>query len=199
VNVVVLGAGQFAREMTGICADLDKSVWAYAVDVSPERDTLLGRPVVYFASLEPGVPLVCGMAVRGRWRLLEKAFGLGVVTLALVHPSASVDASVHVGSLSVVNRGVAVGWGAVVKRGVLVNRGATVGHDCFLDDYCTVGPGANLAGGVVVREKAFVGMGANVREGLTIGEGATVGMGAVVLEDVPDGETWWGNPARRAR
>jgi serine acetyltransferase len=38
-----------------------------------------------------------------------------------------------------------------------------------------------------------------VREHVTVGAGSVVGMGSVVLRDVPAGEVWAGNPARRLR
>jgi acetyltransferase-like isoleucine patch superfamily enzyme len=40
-------------------------------------------------------------------------------------------------------------------------------------------------------------MGALIKNKVRIGNDVTVGMGAVVLKDIPDGETWAGNPAKR--
>ena len=48
-----------------------------------------------------------------------------------------------------------------------------------------VGAGASIGGGAVILP------------GVTIGERAMIGAGAVVTKDVPAGETWVGNPARR--
>jgi serine acetyltransferase len=36
-----------------------------------------------------------------------------------------------------------------------------------------------------------------IKNKVKIGNNVTVGMGAVVLKDIPDGETWIGNPARK--
>jgi sugar O-acyltransferase (sialic acid O-acetyltransferase NeuD family) len=80
--------------------------------------------------------------------------------------------------------------------GVILNLNATIGHDCVLEDFVTVLPGANISGNVTLKHGATVGTGASIREGVTIGRYAFVGMGAVVTKDVPDGETWVGNPAR---
>lgn len=44
---------------------------------------------------------------------------------------------------------------------------------------------------------ATIGAGSTILPGLTIGEGAFIGAGSVVTHDVPAGETWIGNPARR--
>ncbi len=86
--------------------------------------------------------------------------------------------------------------------GVLINICAMVGHDCILEDWCSIQPNANLSG-CKIGKYAYVGMGANVvaaKKGepmRCIGEGAVIGAGAVVTHDVPAGETWVGNPARR--
>ncbi len=48
-----------------------------------------------------------------------------------------------------------------------------------------------------VESGASIGSGSTILCGVTIGAGAMVGAGSVVTRDVPAGETWAGNPARR--
>jgi carbonic anhydrase/acetyltransferase-like protein (isoleucine patch superfamily) len=55
-------------------------------------------------------------------------------------------------------------------------------------------PGVRTAP-VTIRRKAFVGGHSILLKGTTIGEGAVVGAGSVVRGDVPDGQVWAGNPA----
>ena len=38
--------------------------------------------------------------------------------------------------------------------------------------------------------------GALVKNGLTVGENSVIGLGAVVVKNIPDNETWVGNPAK---
>jgi sugar O-acyltransferase (sialic acid O-acetyltransferase NeuD family) len=101
--------------------------------------------------------------------------------------------------------GLVVQQGSVMTTGVrhgvhvVLNLGVTIGHDTAIGAYSVINPGANISGHVTIGEAVLIGAGACIREGLTIGDGAVVGMGAVVLKDVPPGEVWVGNPARRLR
>ncbi len=63
----------------------------------------------------------------------------------------------------------------------------------------TVNPGANIAGNVVIGERAFIGMGAIVVNNASVGEGATVAAGSLVLKDVTAGVRVQGVPAREYR
>jgi UDP-2-acetamido-3-amino-2,3-dideoxy-glucuronate N-acetyltransferase len=49
----------------------------------------------------------------------------------------------------------------------------------------------------LVKKGASIGAGAVILAGVTIGENAVIGAGAVVTKNVPDGEVWVGNPARK--
>ncbi len=50
---------------------------------------------------------------------------------------------------------------------------------------------------VLVKEKASIGSNATIVGPVTIGRGSLIGAGSVVTKDVPDGEIWAGNPARK--
>lgn len=99
---------------------------------------------------------------------------------------------------------------------------AVIGRRCSIDVSADVkvGPGAVLSEDVLVlthnhvrkniRKKTFspLTIGANVFIGARtiilascniIGEDAVIGAGAVVTKDVPAGEVWAGNPARRLK
>lgn len=107
--------------------------------------------------------------------------------------------SITIGNGRVVMPGVRGTTGIHLGSHVLLNLNVTVGHDTRIGRYSVINPGANISGHVTIGECVLVGAGACIREGVTIGDGATVGMGAAVLKDVPAGEVWVGNPARRLR
>jgi acetyltransferase-like isoleucine patch superfamily enzyme len=110
----------------------------------------------------------------------------GFLLPVLVHPSATVDRSAHLGAGTQVLAGAYVGAGAQIGADCIVNTHAVVSHDCVLGDHVTVSPGAMLAGGVRVGANTLIGMGATVYLGLTIGSRVVVANGAAVFADVAD-------------
>lgn len=74
-----------------------------------------------------------------------------------------------------------------------------VGHDAWIGPDCELGPGTRVGGYAVLGEGVRCGIGAQIKPYVRIGAGARIGMGAVVLRDVPAGEVWVGNPARKLR
>lgn len=102
---------------------------------------------------------------------------------------------VHIGAFTTVHRGSLLD--TIIASGAKIDAHVHVAHNCDIGKCVIICAGAVLCGSVKVGDRAFLGVNCSIRQGVEIGHDATIGMGAVVLHDVPGGETWAGNPARR--
>lgn len=131
--------------------------------------------------------------------------GTVVWQFAVVIAGAEIGRDCNLNAHTLVEGGARLGDRVTLKCGVYVWDGVTLEDDVF------AGPNATFTNdrkprskvrpterpNTVVRRGASIGAGAVILPGLTIGERAMIGAGAVVICDVPAGETWAGNPARR--
>ena len=128
-----------------------------------------------------------------------------------IDPSCTVHSHVWIGDDVKIGKNVKIQAFAFIPNGVTIENDVFIGpHVCFTNDpkmdivpsnwneyslEMDVAP-RFVPTKTLVKRGARIGANACILAGVTIGEGAIVGMGAVVLRDVPDGETWVGNPAR---
>jgi acetyltransferase-like isoleucine patch superfamily enzyme len=80
---------------------------------------------------------------------------------------------------------------------VWLMKACHVGHDAVIGEDSELAPHCSVGGYVVIGRGVKVGQGAIFKPNVVIGDGAVIGCGAVVIRDVPAGETWAGNPAKR--
>ncbi len=106
-----------------------------------------------------------------------------------IHPSAIVNAYVTVDAG--IERPTRVGARSFLMKHV------HVGHDVQIGANCEIAPGAVIYGHVVIGDDVRIGANAWIKNRLKIGDGAVIGASAAVTRDVPAGETWAGNPARK--
>ena len=144
-------------------------------------------------------------------------------SLADVHPGATIGAGTRVWQFCVVMDGAVIGADCNLNAHTLVEGGGVIGNrvtlkcgvyvwdGIHLENDVFVGPNASFTNDRAPRSRvhpqvfaqtrvgrgASIGAGAVILPGLTIGDGAMIGASAVVTRDVPAGETWIGNPARR--
>lgn len=85
----------------------------------------------------------------------------------------------------------------VISDGVWLMKKVHVGHGAQIGPDCEIAPLANILGEVQIGKGVKIGGSAVIKPRVKVGDGARIGMGAVVTKDVPAGEVWVGNPARK--
>jgi UDP-2-acetamido-3-amino-2,3-dideoxy-glucuronate N-acetyltransferase len=127
--------------------------------------------------------------------------------------NSDIDCDCNIGSHTEIG-GAIIGANCRIGNGVFICRGVVIEPDCFIsqgvcfsnDKYPTVKKAvkAKLTGkheylSTIVKKGAVIGANATILPGVVIGEKAFIGAGAVVTKNVPTGEVWIGNPAKRLK
>ena len=207
-GLLLVAAGGLAREVLAVVRAQTPSRPVWVLDDKPELrgTTLDGAPVIggleEVKEYDDAQLVVCAGAGVTRRRLVARLTEFGVTEdryASVLHPTVAVPGGCMVGAGSILLAQVALTADVRVGSHVVAMPQVTLTHDDVVDDCSTLCAGVSLGGEVSVGSGAYIGMNAGVRERLRVGVDATVGMGAVVLSDVPDGETWAGNPARPLR
>lgn len=85
----------------------------------------------------------------------------------------------------------------IIEDGCKINGMTFIGSNDILHENVWITGSSMLAGSVEVGKNTNIFSRVVVRDWCSIGDGATLGMGAVVTKDVPAGEIWVGNPAKK--
>lgn len=168
-----LGLTELISEVEIFPGNPEERLEVYPPFVTLQRENLLVSPTVRIDSF---VKLECG---------------LGMVLGHYVHIASFCHLGIG-GGILIAEEGSSFGSGAKIITGSNIpgpNRGCSAIHPDSIVERSIVH----------VKRNATVFCGAIILPGVTIGEGAVVAAGAVVRCDIPDGETWAGVPARRVR
>ena len=120
-----------------------------------------------------------------------------------------------IGSFVEIQKGVVIGKRCKVCTNIVLCSGVAIGEECFIgngtifinDKY----PRSTNAGGELeifddwkdryietkVGNRVSIGSNCTILGGITIGDQAVIGAGSVVTKNVPAGEVWAGNPAKK--
>jgi len=114
-----------------------------------------------------------------------------------VHSKAHISDLAHIGYGNFINANALIGANVKVSNYCLIHSGAIIEYGAELADYVQIGAGSRINGDVTIGSETFVGSGVTVVAGIKIGKKANIGAGSVVVRDVKDGETVFGNPAKK--
>lgn len=198
-DLIIVGAGGFAREVFAWVPKHAYNVVAFYTHDADHR-RLLDVPVISEIKSQRHLSSKFIIAIgdpKNRAKMWEEIQYAGLDPATIVHPSAIIGHQIDIGAGSIICPGVVLTTNVRIGRGVILNLNSTVGHDCSIDNFVTVSPGANISGNVHLHEFSYVGTNAAIREKVMLGSNSVLGMGAVLTKDLPSGETWCGNPAKK--
>jgi sugar O-acyltransferase (sialic acid O-acetyltransferase NeuD family) len=146
----------------------------------------------------PNAPVALGIGHNdARARLMEWLGERSRQLETVVHPSATVGASVDIGPGAFIAAGAILIAEARIGAGAIVNTAATIDHDCVIREAAHIGPGSNLCGNVRIGARTLVGVASAIRPGVSVCDDVVLGAGSVVVRDIDEPGVFVGNPARR--
>lgn len=112
----------------------------------------------------------------------------------------------QIGGLIIGNQ-VEIGANTCVDRGALsdteigdytkINNLCHIAHNNKIGKNVIITGCVNISGSNVIEDDVWIAPNASIRGYVHLGKGCVVGMGAIVTKDIPAGETWVGNPAKK--
>jgi UDP-N-acetylbacillosamine N-acetyltransferase len=143
------------------------------------------------------VPIALGILSNQRRSVMfQKLVSEGFKIATLIHPSAVISKSAHIGQGSVVMPGVIVNSGAYVGEGVILNSGSIIENGCKIENFAHISPSASLASNVYIAPLAHIGIGASIIQDMSVGRESIVGAGSVVVSHIPPNTVSHGVPCK---
>jgi len=207
VNLVILGAGGFGREMHGWLRhaqaakphafrikgflDDNPTILSGIPDIAP----IIGNFSTY--QLEETDHLVCALGnPLDKLRVCAQWKQRGARFFTFVHPTAVIGERVRLGEGTIVCPGVVLTSDIEIGEFVTLNVGSSVGHDARIGRGSTLSGHADVTGKAELGEGVFLGSHAVVAPGVKIGDGSRVGAGSVAIKNVADRSVVFGVPAK---
>jgi UDP-perosamine 4-acetyltransferase len=134
---------------------------------------------------------------RRRKEVYEKVKTLAFELAAVIHPSATISRTAHLGQGVVIFPNVCINTKVDIGNNVIVATGSTIDHETQIADHVLISAGVTVGASVLVQEGALLALGSKVVSGAKIGENVLIGAGAVVTSDCIEEGTYLGIPARR--
>lgn len=210
-EIVILGAGDFGKEVAWLIEDINRSKPTYIIlgylddDKNKIGQVINGYeclgPVRYLTDLNKNHNACAVIAtqdgnVRKKFVDMFPDFDDWET---LVHPSVNLSDTSTLGKGCIVCANNNISVNTRIGNQCIMNLSVTIGHDCEIGDYVSVMSGSVVSGHVVMKDGAYLGSNSTVVPGMKVGSHAKVGAGSVVIRNVKDNITVMGVPAKVLR
>lgn len=119
-------------------------------------------------------------------KLIVEQLGLSTsYFVTLIHKSAIVSPSAHVGCGTVIMANSVINADTQIGNHVIINTSSVIEHDNNIGNFVHVSPNATLTGAVQIGDGAHIGAAASIIPNKKIGKWSVIGAGSTVISDIP--------------
>lgn len=206
MNLVIIGAGGFAREMfdlANICYANEPNfkVKGFLSD-GPSEIEEMGYPAVLAKvdeyNIEDGDVFFCAIGnLTHRVKTVNIILSKGGEFINLIHPTALLSPSVRLGIGVGIKAFCVLASDVTIENFTFLQSSVIMGHDVRIGEFCQINSFSFFAGFCAVGNRVSINAGAKLIQNSIVEDDATVGMGSVILRKVKKGTTVFGNPAKK--
>ncbi|MBI4929397.1 MAG: acetyltransferase [Bacteroidetes bacterium] len=209
-KLILFGASNFGDEIVQLFRDINKAgkdtQWDIAgfLDDNPDMKGKIRNGVPVLGGKDwlkdnhkSDYNYVCCIgSPKAKSKVVQHLKSFNVKFATGVHPSVIMSETTTIGEGTVVTAGNIFTTNINILDHVIFNLACTLGHYSVVHDYCTINPGVNISGDVILEEGVLIGTNATILEKITIGKYSIIGAGAVVNKNIPANVTAVGIPAK---
>jgi sugar O-acyltransferase (sialic acid O-acetyltransferase NeuD family) len=206
-HLIILGAGGFGREI--FCLAIESIGYGTDFDVKgfldPDKHKLdgyedyppiIGEENTYEIQNED--VFICAFGdVNLKEKCCNKIKERGGRFITLIHKDAYISKNVSIGEGCTIMRDSGISCDIKIGNFVSIQGYVSIGHDVEISDFVYLGARAFIGGGAIIGGSAVLHTNAIILPLVKVGNHCVVGAGAVVIKKVKDGETVYGNPAKK--
>jgi len=206
-KLAIIGAGEFgkqAREMALLQGKYDPIGFYddFSVEEQFEGLPILGKIDDVEHHFEQGKVEVLFVAIgynHLRFKQTVMRRFSSIPFANIIHPTAVIEKSAKLGQGIFIYPMTYIGPGVDVADGVVLNMYSYLPHDNKIGECAAFSGGTNMGGKTDIGSCSFVGLGCTVSDNLKICEDVFIGAGAVVVKNIDEPGTYIGCPAKKMK
>ncbi|MBI2968178.1 MAG: UDP-3-O-(3-hydroxymyristoyl)glucosamine N-acyltransferase [Bacteroidetes bacterium] len=106
----------------------------------------------------------------------------------------TIEDNVEIGTNSCIDRGTL--GNTIIHKGCKIDNLVHIAHNVVVGENSVIIANTMIGGSTIIGKNSWIAPSSSLRDAIIIGANVTIGTGANVTKNVPDNQTWTGNPAR---
>ena len=218
IVIGLYGAGGFGKEVMSLLPSILPKLFPGTnydeiklcfIDDDTSLSSILGKEVISltkFLELNQ-YELYYGVTISDpatRKFIVSKLKNTSAKPLKLIFDNSLILSHSQIESGVIIMPGVTISTSVSIGMFTHINFNSYIAHDCKIDNFVTISPYVVCCGNTEIMECAFIGAGAIIKQGTAnqpryVGTNSKLGMGSILLNDLPNNQTYAGNPASELR